>query len=57
MAFSCGENYTDGKNVLKTIHVRNLYNTSSVVKKYESRFAIYMFTNERKKNASRNFEI
>ena len=47
MAFRCGQNYTDGKNMLKKIRKSKLVKYSECNKKHESRFAKYMFTNEK----------
>ena len=46
MGFRCGQNYTDGKNMLKTIRKSKLVKYSECNKK-QSRFAKYMFTNEK----------
>ena len=45
MAFRCGQNYTDSKNIiLKSKLVKYI----ECNKKHESRLAKYMFTNEKK---------
>ena len=46
MAFRCGQNYTDGKNMLKV--KSKLVKYIDAIKKYESRFEKYMFMNEKK---------
>ena len=43
MAFRCGQNYTDSKNMLKTIRKSKLVKYIECNKKYESRFANLRF--------------
>ena len=45
MAFRCGQNYTDSKNIILKSKLGKYIECN---KKYESRFAKYMFTNEKK---------
>ena len=50
MAFRCGQNYTDSKNMFKKIIILKSKPVKYIEcnKKYESRFAKYTFTNEKK---------